>query len=1255
MSQTFHIHDKHKFNADVSLNGTNTVTGLTTFAANTGKVQFNADVSFNNATTEFNTSLVDINSGSLNIDTLPKNFTLQSSALTSGVASGYFGNSVSVSQDGNTLAIGSIGESNYAGAVYVYTRSGTTWNFQQTLTGDGGNFGYSVSLSFDGNTLSVGSPAESSTGSVRVYKRTVGGTTWNFQQSLTNGIIESQFGNSVSLSSDGNTLAIGSVAENDGNGAVRIYTRSGTTWNFQQTLSTGVAYGNFGWSTYLSYDGNTLAVGSQNESSNAGAVRVYTRSVTTWSLQKTLTTDVAGDSFGYSISLSSDGNILAVGSQGESSNAGRVRVYTRPIGGTTWSLQQTLTPDVANGQFGSSLSLSSDGNTIAVGSVYEYSYTGRVRVYTRPIGGTTWSLQQSFTTSISEGQFGSSVSISQDGNTIAVGSLGESSSAGAVRVYVNLNGNITIGCDVINMNSGITNINNASTQINSSSLVDINSGAVSIDTFQGSMLTSGVASGKFGWSTYLSSDGYTLAIGAYTESSNAGAVYVYTRSGTTWYLQQKLTGNGGEFGYSVSLSSDGNTLAVGAYVESNYAGAVRVYIRSGTTWSLQTTTELTSNVSNGYFGNSVSLSSDGNTLAVGAYVESNYAGAVRVYTRSGTTWSLQTTTELTSGVAGGRFGYSVSISSDGNTLAVGSTYESSYAGRVRVYTRSGTAWSLQTSPALTSGVVAVSQFGNSVSLSSDGNTLAVGAYAETDYAGAVRVYTRSGTTWTLQTTTALTSGVVGDYFGYSVYLSSDGYTLAVGSPSYDAVRVYTRSGTTWSLQKILKSGVSSSSFGVSVSVSSDGNILAVGSHFESSNAGAVRVYLNVNGTITMSGNLNIMNGNVGIGTTNPTTKMQVASALSTTLNTNFATNSDAYWTNNWGLSIINDFTNNNKLNANSTTRPALGLGLSTGLYPTAYITSLTPHGDNGWNPLMIDGGKVCFNTNSFGNVGIATSSPAYPLDIGGSAGDTTYPGYTVYTYTGTEGNNNLQTSIRVVGGIMASQFVANSDSRIKNNIIDIDDEKALQTLRLIKPKTYNYVDKIQRGNRNVIGFIAQEIKEIIPNAITISKYYVPNFYTLCQVAATDSSNILLVTSPIDLSWNPLHDQSGNAFVDADGNACSDASGNKVFNVKLYDQSNNEIECKTTNVLDKRSFLVDIADKKLSVGEYFLYGQEVDDFHNIDKSAIFTVVTAAVQDIDRKQVLDEAKIEAQDLRISELESKNASLEARLAAIEQMLSK
>ena len=380
-------------------------------------------------------------------------------------------------------------------------------------------------------------------------------------------------------------------------------------------------------------------------------------------------------------------------------------------------------------------------------------------------------------------------------------------------------------------------------------------------------------------------------------------------------------------------------------------------------------------------------------------------------------------------------------------------------------------------------------------------------------------------------------------------------------------------------------------------------------------------------------------GNVGIGTTNPVQKLdiQAGAAASPEILLRPNNGSDAYWgiqakTGNGGLLI-------------GTTD---GNGTITG------------------NQLSI--------LNS-GNVGIGTTAPGYPLHIRNGAnkyvqfGAHYYISSIGYNSVGTQydwntGFINIYTGLYVQDGgiytdwgVNALVLYAFSDERIKTNIVDIDDGNALSILRQIQPKTYDYVDKIHRGNANVIGFIAQEVKAILPNAVSITKDYIPNFMTLCQVSATDETNIVLVTSPIDLSWNPLHDACGNAFVDADGNACSDASGNKIFKVKLYDQSNNLINCKTTSILDKRSFLMDVTDSKMvdasgnlvleADGGYFLHGQEVDDFHNLDKQAIFTVVTAAVQDMDRKQQADEVQIQAQEAKIAQLESKNAALEALVA--------
>jgi hypothetical protein len=306
------------------------------------------------------------------------------------------------------------------------------------------------------------------------------------------------------------------------------------------------------------------------------------------------------------------------------------------------------------------------------------------------------------------------------------------------------------------------------------------------------------ADDHFGWNVSLSSDGNTLAVGATGEDSNArvigededdnsapdaGAVYVFSRLGTTWtqqaYVKASNTDAGDQFGWSVSLSSDGNTLAVGARSEdskargiigaegddnSKYgAGAVYVFIRSGTTWTQQAYVKASKTDANDYFGYKVSLSSDGNTLAVSAIFEgsnamgidggkdnnsTSYAGAVYVFIRSDTTWTQQAYVKASNTNQNDHFGCSVSLSSDGNTLAVGAKYEGSNAtgiggkednnsalraGAVYVFSRSDTTWTQQ-AYVKASNTGAYDWFGTSVSLSSDGNTLAVGAYQESSNA-----------------------------------------------------------------------------------------------------------------------------------------------------------------------------------------------------------------------------------------------------------------------------------------------------------------------------------------------------------------------------------------------------------------------------------------------------------------------------------------------------------------------------------------
>ncbi len=443
---------------------------------------------------------------------------------------------------------------------------------------------------------------------------------------------------------------------------------------------------------------------------------------------------------------------------------------------------------------------------------------------------------------------------------------------------------------------------------------------------------------QFGQSVALSSDGNTLAVSTINEdsnatgingdesndgSSNSGAVYVFTRSSTTsgiWiqeaYIKASNTGNNDRFGQSIALSSDGNTLAVGAYFEDSNAtgingdesnasatnsGAVYVFTRSSTTWTQEVYIKASNTGSFDQFGYSVALSSDGNTLAVGAVSESSNAtgtyggesnddssasGAVYVFTRS-TTWMQEAYIKASNTGNNDRFGQSVALSSDGNTLAVSTINEdsnatgingdesndgSSNSGAVYVFTRSSTTsgiW-IQEAYIKASNTGSDDRFGQSIALSSDGNTLAVGAIGEDSNAtgingddsdnnlfssGAVYVFTRS-TTWIQEAYIKASDINSGDFFGYSVALSNDGNTLAVGayledsnatgingddsdnsSGSSGAVYVFTRSGT-WMQEAYIKASNTEffDVFGQSVALSDNGSTLAVGAYFEDSNA-----------------------------------------------------------------------------------------------------------------------------------------------------------------------------------------------------------------------------------------------------------------------------------------------------------------------------------------------------------------------------------------------------------------------------------
>lgn len=431
----------------------------------------------------------------------------------------------------------------------------------------------------------------------------------------------------------------------------------------------------------------------------------------------------------------------------------------------------------------------------------------------------------------------------------------------------------------------------------------------------------------FGRGVALSADGSTLAIGAPGDSSAShgingdpspseatdysGAVYVYARVNGRWDQQAyvKASNQGGSFGATVALSADGNTLVAGAPAESSNAsgvngnqadtsvfgaGAAYVFTRTTGTWAQQAYIKPVLEVlqPSTFFGSALALSADGKTLAVGSPGEYNglntpnqinFGGAVHVYARNNDTWTVHSRVTSSEAEDSDRFGTQLAISGDGQTLAVGAPHRKGFlapdalhpsgryvssVGAAYVLTRNGATWTQQA--ALKPPVIEYTAFGTALALSTDGNTLAVGAPGYTDAVtprpvsppdtaapGTVYTFHRQVGQWSQQTLLKPTISEKLEGFGRTLAMSADGRTVAVGAPAEmskavgingdptdnsarlaGAAYLFTQNGNAWSQRAYLKASNTAShiDFSQAIALSADGNTLAIASRSEATSA-----------------------------------------------------------------------------------------------------------------------------------------------------------------------------------------------------------------------------------------------------------------------------------------------------------------------------------------------------------------------------------------------------------------------------------
>lgn len=318
----------------------------------------------------------------------------------------------------------------------------------------------------------------------------------------------------------------------------------------------------------------------------------------------------------------------------------------------------------------------------------------------------------------------------------------------------------------------------------------------------------GVNYAEYGNAVALSADGNTLVVGAHRQdvvgrAAGTGQVYVYKRQGSIWVEQQKLAGSrattgGDDFGRSVAISADGLTIAVGAPNQTLAspvgAGAVYVFSFNGTTWSEQWEVEEPMLTSIAAFGFFVSLSNNGNTLLAGAPDQRvsgvDSVGSAYVYTRSGTTWTREVILPGSTAYAG-KFGCAGDVSATGNACVIGARNadngNGTRGGNAYFYTRSGTTWTLQTTLGASSSAPAGGsgmQFGTSCSMSDDGLTTYITGRRTNTVGGFGELWKYSGGLWNFAGANLSNMDTdPNNGSGFSGAITADGNQTMLGAPS----------------------------------------------------------------------------------------------------------------------------------------------------------------------------------------------------------------------------------------------------------------------------------------------------------------------------------------------------------------------------------------------------------------------------------------------------------------------------------------
>lgn len=1119
------------------------------------------------------------------------------------------GYSVSLSSDGNTLAVSSIKFSNNKGKVQIYSlnKNSATWSLNQVIEGnnEGDNFGCSISLSSDGTVLAIGAKSfDNNRGQSSIY--ILNENTFELRTTI-NGENESdQFGYSISLSSDGDIIAISSPKYN-GNGIVKVYVWNDTIYeqkgtdlfeNFQTEQFDWFNSFEFGSSISMSNDGNIIAIGTNFKSTNNtiqyGLIHVYIWNENVWEKRGLKISGESTNDIKINLSLSGDGNILATNSL---IHNGAVKVYYWD--GNAYVIRGEAISDGDN--FGDIVSLSENGNTLMIGSPFKDSGEN-VKIYSWD--GTDYVQKGStFNAENNNDQFGGSISISSNGEVFAIGGImnnADGINKGHVRVFIE-NADMFYGLKT-NLPAYDFDING---NFNANTIYEENMKLEDKYELKGDLngqflpIIGGTVSGNVNVGLGETLPNSRFMVSVITPSVKCGASHTVVLQSdgkvkTFGYNYYGQLGNNtfNDSNTPVQVNNIDNAISISAGI---YNTAVVLNDGTVKTFGRNNYGQLGNN-SNDNSNIPVSVNNINNAISVACG-----GNHVVVLLNDGTIKSFGRNNKGQLGNGNNNdSNFPVDVIGINNAISVACGFDHTV-----VLLNDGTI--------KTFGYNEYGQLGNgnnndsntpvdNINIDNINNVISIACGDNHTIVllndGSVKTFGLNNYGQLGDNTENNFSNVAKDVIGiikanfieggshHTAIVMNDGSLKTFGLNEYGQLGDNTNDNkkTPVNVSGIINALMVSCGKDHTCILLKDGNIKTFGKNDRgqlgdnSNNNSYIPISVEnipilINNFFQIKNPMNdyfsinstgiYANGKIGINNPTPYSTLDII------------TNGD-------GIMCRNSSFKDSKYNIGANT-----LGAFNDLYDqnNNNVVKISSYSDNnnisGW-----------IGDSNFGNFGIKTTNPQFPLDIDGD--------------------------------IRATSFINSSDKRIKKNIVELNDTECLEKLRDLKPVKYEYIDKEKLGSSIVYGFIAQDIKETIPYASKIIKSFIPDYYKNVENINYDS---YIITFEIEENY--------------------DITLNQKIELNISCIKNDTLFKKTirTKVLEINNKIITIENKmkNCSIISIFLYGKQVDDFHTIKKDAIWTIATSAIQEIDRIQQVHTDKINDMNNLIKSLEERIILLE------------